>query len=252
MHTVYILALFLSGAQALVPALPSVSQRRGKLILNSQVEDPEEAAIMKEAEQIAKKKRSKQFNEKGVAYAPWMVRQVDEQAIEVARELRSYRKRKQRLEQQQSEGFVNILDAASNELSGMGLKAKVDAGGAVSLFWGTESEDNVLGFVVEKKPVGPGDWIEVGGYRTFSELKSKGRLGGAYEFVDDNDDEDTGEFLYRVIAAQKDGSREITCQVGVTIESAGQQLQTKIIVGVAAALFAATLAAGLLLDPIKS
>jgi len=39
--------------------------------------------------------------------------------------------------------------------------------------------------------------------------------------------------------------------VGLTVENAGQQLQTKIVVGAFGAIALAVFAAGLLLDPIK-
>ena len=46
-------------------------------------------------------------------------------------------------------------------------------------------------------------------------------------------------------------SRAIVCQVGVSVENSGQQLQTKLVVGGFAALVLGALAAGALLDPIK-
>jgi len=149
----------------------------------------------------------------------------------------------------EADGTVNILDAATSELSGMGLKARSLSDTEVELVWGTEDEERNRGFVVEKKPVGPGQWREVANYKTWTPLKSKGALGGAYSYVDTDADE--GEFLYRIVAEQADGSRSITCQVAVTVESQGQQLQTKIIVGVTLALFLGFILAGFELDPIK-
>ena len=221
----------------------SVVARKG---LRVTVEDEEEAAIMKDAESIAKKKRSNLFNEKGVPYAPWMVRQVDEDAIAIARELRKFKKKKDAEKLKENEGTVNILEAATSELSGMGLKAKV-IDGQVELFWGTSDEDSVKGFVVERKTVGE-DWIVVGSYKSDPSLKSKGAFGGTYSFVDLDNGE--GEFLYRIVSDQADGSREITCQVGIAVESESQQLQTKIVVGISALLFASFIYVGFALDPI--
>lgn len=205
--------------------------------------------MLREAEKIAKKKRSNMFNENGVPYAPWMVRQVDEEAITVARALRAEKKRKEQRAMMEAQGVVNILEAATSELSGMGLKAKVIDEGEVELVWGTDSEDGNLGFVIEKKRIGGSEWQEVASFKDWSPLKSKGQLGGAYSYVDVDAGE--GEFLYRIISQQTDGTRAITCQVGVTVESTGQQLQTKIIVGVSAVLFASFLYLGAALDPIK-
>eukprot|EP00635_Sarcinochrysidales_sp_CCMP3193_P008103 CAMPEP_0118916340 /NCGR_PEP_ID=MMETSP1166-20130328/16346_1 /TAXON_ID=1104430 /ORGANISM="Chrysoreinhardia sp, Strain CCMP3193" /LENGTH=213 /DNA_ID=CAMNT_0006856183 /DNA_START=212 /DNA_END=856 /DNA_ORIENTATION=+ len=209
------------------------------------MDDDEEAAVMRDAEVIARKKRSNLYNEKGVPYAPWMVRQVDEDAIKIARELRRVKKVKAT---EKKADVVNILEAATSEISGMGLKAKV-VDGDVELVWGTSDEDAVRGFSVEKKPIGFGDWAVAGSYKSDKNLKSKGALGGSYSFTDAAPDE--GEYLYRIVADQSDGSREITCQVGVTIESEAQQLQTKIVVAISAAALLAFVFAGLALDPIK-
>merc|ERR1719484_405657 len=84
---------------------------------------------------------------------------------------------------------------------------------------------------------------------TWSPLKSKGTLGGAYSYIDATVSE--GEWLYRIVAEQSDNSRAIVCQVGVSVENSGQQLQTKLVVGGFAALVLGALAAGALLDPIK-
>ena len=94
-----------------------------------------------------------------------------------------------------------------------------------------------------------GDGRRRGRYASWSGLKSKGTLGGAYKYVDVDASE--GEWLYRIVAEQTDSARAIVCQVGVSVENEGQQLQTKIVVGGFAAIVVAVLAAGALLDPIK-
>lgn len=221
--------------------------RRRPLMSKTEMEE-EEAKIMRDAEKIAKKKRSNMFNENGVAYAPWMVRQVDEEAITVARALRAEKKRKDRQSLMEAQGMVNILEAATSELSGMGLKAKVLSEDEVELVWGTDNEDDTVGFIVEKKRIGGSEWVELASFKDWAPLKSKGVFGGAYTYTDVEAEE--GEFLYRVVSQETDGTRTITCQVGITVESGGQQLQTKIIVGVSIALFASFLAIGATLDPI--
>ena len=97
--------------------------------------------------------------------------------------------------------------------------------------------------------VGYSDWDEVASYQSWSPLKSKGTLGGAYSYIDATVSE--GEWLYRIVAEQSDNSRAIVCQVGVSVENSGQQLQTKLVVGGFAALVLGALAAGALLDRIN-
>ena len=63
--------------------------------------------------------------------------------------------------------------------------------------------------------VGYSDWDEVASYQSWSPLKSKGTLGGAYSYIDATVSE--GEWLYRIVAEQSDNSRAIVCQVGVSV-----------------------------------
>jgi hypothetical protein len=212
-------------------------------------QDQEEAEIMADAENIAKKKRSNLYNENGVAYAPWMVRQVDEDAVADARAKRQYEKRLERVALEEKQGTVNILEAASSELTGMGLRATPLSEEEVELVWSTNDEEANKGFIVERKSVGSASWEEIATYTSWSPLKSKGTLGGSYKYLDSTASE--GEFLYRIVAEQVDNSRAIVCQVGVTVENASAQLQTKIVVGFFAFLGVAAIAAGALLDPIK-
>ena len=229
--------------------LTAQTTRRTTPLRMSSVDEDEEAAIIENAKEIAKKKRSNLYNEEGVAYAPWMVRQVDEEAVAAARAMRGYEKRRDRIALEEKQGTVNILDAASSELTGLGLKAKALSDEEVELMWSTDDEEANRGFLVERKAVGYSDWDEIASYASWSPLKSKGTLGGAYKYVDATVSE--GEWLYRIVAEQSDNSRAIVCQVGAAVENSGQQLQTKVIVGGFAFLFVAALVAGDLLDPIK-
>jgi len=248
-HAPTLLAFALLNIAASWQPATRIGARRLALRAVDDMTEEEEAELIAEAQAIAKKKRSNLYNEDGVAYAPWMVRQVDEDAIAAAREMRKYKKRVDRQAVEEKQGAVNILDAASSELSGIGLKAKALSDEEVELNWGTNDEEANKGFVVEKKRVGFSEWVEVASHTTWAPLKSKGTLGGAYTYVDVDASE--GEWLYRIVAEQADNSRAITCQVGLTVENAGQQLQTKIVVGAFGAIALAVFAAGLLLDPIK-
>ena len=85
--------------------------------------------------------------------APWMVRQVDEDAVAAARAMRGYEKRRERIALEEKQGTINILDAASSELTGLGLKAKVLSEDEVELTWSTDDEEANRGFLVERKAV---------------------------------------------------------------------------------------------------
>merc|ERR1712216_1003505 len=118
-----------------------ISSRAAPLRMSEQVTDEEEAEIIANAQKIAKKKRSNLYNEDGMGYAPWMVRQVDEDAVAVARAMRGYEKRRERIALEEKQGTINILDAASSELTGLGLKAKVLSEDEVELTWSTDDEE---------------------------------------------------------------------------------------------------------------
>ena len=89
--------------------------------------DDDEAELIEEAKEIARAKRSNMFNEDGVAYAPWLVDQVDEDAMMAAKAMRSMRKRQERDALEEKEGFVSLTEATTSELSGLGLKVRARA-----------------------------------------------------------------------------------------------------------------------------
>ena len=145
-----VIALAAATAAAWQPAT-RITSRATPLKMSEQLTDEEEAEIIANAQKIAKKKRSNLYNEDGVAYAPWMVRQVDEDAVAAARAMRGYEKRRERIALEEKQGTINILDAASSELTGLGLKAKVLSEDEVELTWSTDDEEANRGFLVERK-----------------------------------------------------------------------------------------------------
>ena len=147
-----VIALAATAVAAWQPAT-RISSRATPLKMSEQLTDEEEAEIIANAQKIAKKKRSNLYNEEGVAYAPWMVRQVDEDAVAAARAMRGYEKRRERIALEEKQGTINILDAASSELTGLGLKAKVLSEDEVELTWSTDDEEANRGFLVERKAV---------------------------------------------------------------------------------------------------
>ena len=57
-----------------------------------------------------------------MAYAPWMVNQVDEEAYLAAKEMRKMRKQKEKKSSVSEEGAIYTSDLQGDELSGQGLK----------------------------------------------------------------------------------------------------------------------------------
>ena len=47
--------------------------------------------------------------------------------------MRGYEKRRERIALEEKQGTINILDAASSELTGLGLKAKVLSGAQITV-----------------------------------------------------------------------------------------------------------------------
>jgi hypothetical protein len=64
------------------------------------------------------------YNENGVAYAPWMVNQVDEEAYLAAKEMRKMRKQKEKKDMAVVNDAFLSTDLQADELSGQGLKYK--------------------------------------------------------------------------------------------------------------------------------
>merc|ERR1719183_1532551 len=147
-----------------------------------------------------------------------------------AKAMRSMWKRQERDALEEKDGYVSVTEATTSELSGLGLKAKY-LGDELELEWRTEDEADNIGFTVQKRRSGSQAWDTVRTYADYAPLKSQGSAGGVYTYMDDECEE--GEWVYRILADESDGRKYALCQVGVTIESFGQALQTKIVLGIA-------------------
>merc|ERR1719198_227757 len=163
-----------------------------------------------------------------------------------AKAMRSMRKRQERDALEEKDGYVSLVDATTSELSGLGLKAKY-LGDELELEWSTEDETENIGFSVQKRRSGSQTWETVRSYTDYAPLKSQGSDGGTYTYLDDECSE--GEWIYRILADEANARKFSVCQVGVTIQSASEALQTKIILGIAALALGGIFAAGLALDP---
>lgn len=114
------------------------------------------------------KARKMMFNENGVAYAPWVTRQINEEAIIeglILKERGGPVKKK-----------TSILDRGEIE-SSEGMKWRMN-GDQVDLAWVTGVEDDNKGYIVEKRPSYGGDFQEVASFRDTPGLLSKGVKGG--------------------------------------------------------------------------
>jgi hypothetical protein len=110
--------------------IDAASRSARRVVLRSDVTEEDDALteeqgeLIAEAQEIAKRKRQNMFNEDGVAYAPWLVDQVDDDAMQAAKALRQMRKKKERDMEEESKGYVSITEATTSELSGLGLKVR--------------------------------------------------------------------------------------------------------------------------------
>ena len=208
----------------------------------------EEIEIRREAAMIAKKKRSNMYNENGVAYAPWMVNQVDEEAYNTAKELRKMRKKQEKASAVTSEGAYFSTDLQGDELSGAGLSFKI-LGDEVELSWSTQSEPDNLGYQVQKRAARSEQWFTVATYEDWAPLVSKGSNGGSYSIIDP--ESETGDWIYRVVDCDRAGRNTVLCQALVEVQTPGEKALQYVLAGGFVAVFGGFMAAGSLLDPIQ-
>lgn len=254
MHSPIVLILLLGNAAAFAPArVPSVLSKSAfrfeTISRNSELdeEEMEELEVRKEGEMLAKKLRSNMFNENGVAYAPWMVDQIDEEAYEAAKIMRKQRKMKQKLEKIEAEGASFSTDLQADEISGLGLKYKV-VDEEVELTWSTAGE-SCLGYKVQKRAARTDSWIESGSYENWAPLQSKGKEGGVYTFMDP--ESEVGDWIYRVVDVEADGKSTVLCQAMVEVQSKGEQVVQYVTLAGFGVLFAGLVAAGVFFDPLQ-
>lgn len=210
--------------------------------------DAEEAAVRAEAAVIAKRKRSNMFNENGVAYAPWMVNQIDEEAYVAAKELRKMRKNAQKAADASKEGAYFTTDLQADELSGLGLNYKLN-GEEVELSWSTDTEPDNLGYKVQKRAARSEEWFTVASYEDWAPLNSKGKSGGTYTLIDP--ESETGDWIYRIVDVDRAGRNTVLCQALVEVQSQGEKVLSTVLAVGFAAIFGGFMAAGVLLDPIQ-
>jgi hypothetical protein len=119
-------------------------------------------------ERLRAKARKMMYNENGVAYAPWVARQIDEDAI-----IEDLLKKEKGLKNKKA---TSILDRGEIE-SSEGMKWRM-VGDLVELGWATNAEEDNKGYVVEKRPSYGGDFQEIASFKEVATLVSKGTGGG--------------------------------------------------------------------------
>eukprot|EP00613_Pedinella_sp_CCMP2098_P069974 CAMPEP_0171908116 /NCGR_PEP_ID=MMETSP0993-20121228/7561_1 /TAXON_ID=483369 /ORGANISM="non described non described, Strain CCMP2098" /LENGTH=353 /DNA_ID=CAMNT_0012540591 /DNA_START=86 /DNA_END=1145 /DNA_ORIENTATION=+ len=251
--TLLISAISLGATLAFAPLKSSRVLSRGVLFapkLFSELEDAdvEELETRKEGEMLAKKLRSNMYNEQGVAYAPWMVNQIDEEAYEAAKMMRKQRKMRQNKDEVETEGAYFNTDLQADELSGQGLKIKM-VGDEVELIWRTAGEV-CLGYKVQKRLARTPAWDTVSSYEDWGPLQSKGTAGGTYSFLDPTSTE--GDWIYRIVDVEEGGKSTVLCQAMIEVQSKGEKLIQTGTLGAFALLFAGFIALGMNLDPVQN
>eukprot|EP01039_Chlorochromonas_danica_P001271 gene1271-1387_t len=216
---------------------------QNRLSSRLQVKDepiPENETEEETMARLRRKARSRMYNEKGVPFAPWMVKQIDEDTMvrllyEDEKGLRKSKKPR------------TTLDRGEIE-SSEGLRYRM-AGNQVELGWATNGEADNRGFVVEKRPSYGGDWMEVASFNEVSQLQTKGPQGGRYRYTDPSTS--GGSWIYRIKDVDSSGNINVLCQSFVEVQTA-QESKSQLVAGIAlVAVLGGLLAVGASLDPIQ-
>jgi hypothetical protein len=191
-------------------------------------------------ERMRKKARKMMFNENGVAYAPWVSKQIDEDAI-----IKDLIKKERFSAEGKNKKVTSILDRG--EIVGSeGMKWRMSSN-QVQLAWSTGGEASNKGFIVEKRPSYGGDFQEIASYAEVAALKSAGEGGGNYVYTDSSSA--PGSWIYRVQDCDDGGSQNVLCQCFVEVETQSESTAQMGVLAGLVGLLAAAAAAGSLLDP---
>eukprot|EP00599_Poterioochromonas_sp_BG-1_P011354 CAMPEP_0173156482 /NCGR_PEP_ID=MMETSP1105-20130129/14849_1 /TAXON_ID=2985 /ORGANISM="Ochromonas sp., Strain BG-1" /LENGTH=206 /DNA_ID=CAMNT_0014073351 /DNA_START=313 /DNA_END=929 /DNA_ORIENTATION=+ len=157
---------------------------------------------------LKSKARKMMFNSKGVPFAPWLMRQIDEDAI-----VKDLVRKEKGLKREKTN--ANLLDRGEIEASeGMSWRMK---GNQVELGWTTSNESGNKGFIVEKRPSYGGDFREVASFYEVNQLQTQGPAGGRYRYIDPSTAK--GSWIYRVKDCDVSGSQNTLCQCFVEVQT---------------------------------
>lgn len=186
---------------------------------------------------LTKKARKMMFNENGVAYAPWVAKQINEDAI--VEDL--IRKEQNKFSKQ----ATSILDRGEIE-SSEGMKWRM-SGSQVDLQWSTGGEVDNLGYIVEKRPSYGGDFQEIASFKEVSQLVSKGASGGRYRYTDPSTG--GGSWVYRVKDCDTVGEQNVLCQCFVEVQTEAESKSQSLVAVGLVAFFVVAFGVGYTLDP---
>ena len=186
-------------------------------------------------------------NKNGVDYAPWMAISEEDEA-EIRQIVADKKAARDRRKEEEKETSGNLyLDSQAQELSGVGLRAKVVEGTSVELTWTTQNEANTLGYEVRRRVAKEKDWILLASCDDYAPLKSKSTEGGTYRYLDGTSE--AGGYVYRITEKETSGSQSDLCQTLVEIETDSQK-RAGLVAGILGPLLiAGAVYAGLTLDP---
>lgn len=176
---------------------------------------PENETEQQMMERMKRKARKMMFNPDGVAYAPWLTRQVDEDAI-VEDLIRKERREKGLPVGGGAKEKSKKMSERGEIESSEGLRWRMN-GDQVELAWITGNEKDNKGYIVEKRPSYGGEFQEVASFKEVSQLMSKGVSGGKYRYTDPSTT--PGSWVYRVQDFDVAGKKTVLCQSFVEVET---------------------------------
>eukprot|EP00607_Mallomonas_marina_P002823 CAMPEP_0182428926 /NCGR_PEP_ID=MMETSP1167-20130531/24601_1 /TAXON_ID=2988 /ORGANISM="Mallomonas Sp, Strain CCMP3275" /LENGTH=188 /DNA_ID=CAMNT_0024612145 /DNA_START=232 /DNA_END=798 /DNA_ORIENTATION=+ len=184
------------------------------------------------------------YNENGVAFAPWAIKQVNEEALLDAAVREENMQREGGADLLQKKDKTTTLDRGEIQTA-EGMKWRMN-GNLVELGWQTNGESDNIGFTIEKRPGYGGDFQEVASYKEIAQLKSKGVGGGRYAYTDMSTG--SGAWIYRVLDCDASGQTSPLCQCFVEVQTEGEAKGQAAITAGLVVVFSAFLAAGVYLD----
>eukprot|EP00600_Ochromonadales_sp_CCMP1393_P006567 CAMPEP_0174956018 /NCGR_PEP_ID=MMETSP0004_2-20121128/1298_1 /TAXON_ID=420556 /ORGANISM="Ochromonas sp., Strain CCMP1393" /LENGTH=233 /DNA_ID=CAMNT_0016203999 /DNA_START=117 /DNA_END=818 /DNA_ORIENTATION=- len=199
---------------------------------------PENETEAEQTERLRKKAKRMMFNENGVAYAPWMSKQIDEDAmVDLLRRKEAGGDSKGKK--------TSVLDRGEIE-SSEGMKWRM-SGNQVDLAWITGTEEDNLGYIIEKRPSYGGDFQEIASFNEVSALQSKGLSGGRYRYTDPSTA--AGSWIYRVKDCDEGGEQNVLCQCFVEVQTDAENKSQVLVAAGLVGFFVAAAALGYSLDP---
>jgi len=208
--------------------------RISQLKMSEKAEETDE----EQRDRLRKKARKMMYNENGVAYAPWVSKQIDEDAI-----IDDLIRKEKGTEFKAAK--TSILDRGEIEAA-EGMRWRMQ-GNQVDLAWGTGGELDNQGFIVEKRPSYGGDFAEIASFREVSGLVSKGEQGGRYRYTDPSTA--GGSWIYRVTDCDSKGETNVLCQCFVEVQTESENQQQAAVAIAFAGLLIVASAAGYALNP---